>query len=67
MADHESRIARLERELGEARKQMDGMDHKLDQLLAILDAAKVGTMIIKWTCGIGAAVATIWAVFHVAK
>lgn len=52
-------------ELNALREHVDArlaaQDAKLDELLAILRASKVGVAIIKWLAGLAAAVVTGWA------
>lgn len=56
--DHDAQLEAL-REHVDAR--LAAQDQKLDELLAILRASKVGVAIIKWLAGFAAAVVTGWA------
>lgn len=58
MMEHSNEFEAL-REHVDAR--LAAQDQKLDELLAILRASKVGVAIIKWLAGFAAAVVTGWA------
>mgnify|MGYP000864428159 FL=1 len=59
--DHDAQLEAL-REHVDAR--LAAQDQKLDELLAILRASKVGVAIIKWLAGFAAAVVTGWAAWE---
>lgn len=59
----------VSRRMDELDKRMDDtLDHinaKLDRVLNLLELGKLGGAVLKWTVGIGAAVAVIWGTwFH---
>lgn len=60
MSDLEARVKALE-------ERTEGMDQKLDEVLLILKASRLGAELVKWMAGLGAAVAVIWGAFHVGK
>jgi len=55
----------LERRVAALEQRTKGIDEKVDEMLSLLRASKLGAELIKWMAGVGAAVAVIWGAFHV--
>lgn len=51
-------------EIDAIREKQSVMESKLDEVLSILRATKIGAWIIKWLSGIAVAGITIWALVH---
>lgn len=51
-------------EISDVKARQSAMETKIDELLSILRASKMGATIIKWLAGLGLAIASIWAIIH---
>jgi hypothetical protein len=51
-------------EIDAIREKQAVMESKLDEVLSILRATKIGAWVIKWLAGIALTAVTIWTVWH---
>jgi hypothetical protein len=63
VADTEFR-AHVYTEIDSIKERQAAMDEKLDELLAILRASRIGAAMLKWVAGLGLAMVTAYAAWR---